>query len=501
MKSGCATALVLNKWDLTGGEGDPLGPGGGVGAAELDRERARVNRKLRLRPRVLTASRDDRPQRPAAAARGAVARPSAPRTASRRPSSTASSAEVVAARQPPAKQGHRLKLLYMAQIGTRPPRFAIQVNNRNELTRDYAYFVENRLRERYALEGIPLIIDFVERKQRAAGLRAAQRRRRSPLAALGPVDAPRRGSALLLAARGRRARSLAGLLVGGDDAATPAAPQRSRRPDARARATARGDDLATTVWELARRFPSLRALHARRSAARRPASATCGRGSATSSPLALPAAGGDPLAARRRRRPRRPRERLPARGCRRPPRRAFAGDFLVIGPSAEVTAAIDARGGDGAPRWPTTRVYRRAAELERAPVELYAPAAGLRRAAGGARRRAARGRRLRRGAALRGRRRAACAPEERRRARHAPACCARPGAPPAPEFAPALAGPRAGERRRLPRRCRAPTRSRRCSSAAAPAALLARSRAALPDARRARPRPRRARPARRRGRR
>ena len=40
-----------------GGDGDPLGPGGGVGAAELDAERARVNRKLRLRPRVLTASR------------------------------------------------------------------------------------------------------------------------------------------------------------------------------------------------------------------------------------------------------------------------------------------------------------------------------------------------------------------------------------------------------------------------------------------------------------
>ena len=62
MKSGCATALVLNKWDLTGGDGEPLGPGGGVGADELDAERARVNQKLRLRPRVLTASREDRPQ-------------------------------------------------------------------------------------------------------------------------------------------------------------------------------------------------------------------------------------------------------------------------------------------------------------------------------------------------------------------------------------------------------------------------------------------------------
>ena len=56
MKSGCATALVLNKWDITGGDQEPRGPGGGVGADELDAERARVNQKLRLRPRVLTAS-------------------------------------------------------------------------------------------------------------------------------------------------------------------------------------------------------------------------------------------------------------------------------------------------------------------------------------------------------------------------------------------------------------------------------------------------------------
>src|SRR3954454_20193221 len=47
MKAGCATTIVLNKWDLTGGAGEPLGPGAGIGPAELDRERARVNRKLR----------------------------------------------------------------------------------------------------------------------------------------------------------------------------------------------------------------------------------------------------------------------------------------------------------------------------------------------------------------------------------------------------------------------------------------------------------------------
>jgi GTP-binding protein len=86
--------------------------------------------------------------------------------------------DVVAARQPPAggprHTGHRLKLLFMTQTGERPPRFSIQVNSRARVTRDYAYFIENRLRERYHLEGVPVIIDFVERNERRGrGRRAA----------------------------------------------------------------------------------------------------------------------------------------------------------------------------------------------------------------------------------------------------------------------------------------------------------------------------------------
>jgi GTP-binding protein len=165
MKAGCATALVLNKWDLTGGEGDPRGPAAGVGPAELDRERARVNQKLRLRPRVLTAS--------ATTGRNVQrllqeALSLAERATHRIPTPQLNRflAEVTAARQPPARQGHRLKMLYMAQIAVRPPRFSIQVNSRRRLTRDYAYFVENRLRDTYSFEGIPLVIDFAERRQR-----------------------------------------------------------------------------------------------------------------------------------------------------------------------------------------------------------------------------------------------------------------------------------------------------------------------------------------------
>jgi GTP-binding protein len=167
MKSGCATALVLNKWDVTGGDAEERrGPGGGVGAAELDHERARVAQKLRLRPRVLTAS--------ATTGRNVrrvlqEALSLADRATHRIPTPELNRflGELSTIRQPPAKQGHRLKLMYMAQVGVRPPRFSIHVNHRRRLTRDYAYFIENRLRARYALDGIPLVIDFVERERRA----------------------------------------------------------------------------------------------------------------------------------------------------------------------------------------------------------------------------------------------------------------------------------------------------------------------------------------------
>ena len=83
---------------------------------------------------------------------------------------------MVAARQPPvgkrpanargAAANHRLRLIFMTQTAERPPRFSIQVNSRTRVTRDYAYFIENRLRERYRLDGVPTIIDFVERNER-----------------------------------------------------------------------------------------------------------------------------------------------------------------------------------------------------------------------------------------------------------------------------------------------------------------------------------------------
>jgi GTP-binding protein len=163
MKAGCATAIVLNKWDLVSNSHPPS-------EQDLDHERARVAQKLRLRPRVLTASAKTGRNVSRLIAetlalgdrrRGRIPTPELNRFL----------AEAVQARQPPVgtRRGsgqHRLKLIYMAQIGERPPRFAIQVNSRARVTRDYAYFIENRLRARYGMDGVPLIIDFVERGTR-----------------------------------------------------------------------------------------------------------------------------------------------------------------------------------------------------------------------------------------------------------------------------------------------------------------------------------------------
>jgi GTPase len=71
--------------------------------------------------------------------------------------------ELRARRQPPARHGRRLNLLYGTQFQTRPPRIRLFVNDPGLVTRDYGYWVENELRSRFGLEGVPLVIDFFRR--------------------------------------------------------------------------------------------------------------------------------------------------------------------------------------------------------------------------------------------------------------------------------------------------------------------------------------------------
>jgi GTP-binding protein len=145
MRSSCATVVALNKWD--------------IGQTDLDDAGARVRAKLRQRPRVLTVS--------ALTGRGVPrllneAIRLADRAAERIPTADLNRflADLQRVREPPTVRGRRLRLLYMTQYESAPPRFAVQISDRGRLTRDYAFFLENRLRDRYGLQGVPLVIDY-----------------------------------------------------------------------------------------------------------------------------------------------------------------------------------------------------------------------------------------------------------------------------------------------------------------------------------------------------
>jgi GTPase len=152
MRTGCATIVVLNKWDVT--------------KTELEDAKHKVASKLRLRPRVLTASAISgrnvtrlivEAVALADRARGRIATAELNRFL----------AEFASQRQPPSVRGRRLRIYYGTQVEAGPPRFRFYVNDRTLIVRDYGYFLENRLRQRYRLEGVPLVIDFADRERQA----------------------------------------------------------------------------------------------------------------------------------------------------------------------------------------------------------------------------------------------------------------------------------------------------------------------------------------------
>ena len=157
MRKGCATAVALNKWDIAD--------------IDLEHARDRAAARLRLRPELLTVSaRTGRGVTRLLARSIDLADRAAQRIATAELNRFLS--EIQSIRHPPAVRGRRLKLLYMTQYDVSPPRFSIQVSDRGRLTRDYGFFLENRLRERYGLQGVPLVIDYHDRQE---GRRSAKR--------------------------------------------------------------------------------------------------------------------------------------------------------------------------------------------------------------------------------------------------------------------------------------------------------------------------------------
>lgn len=68
--------------------------------------------------------------------------------------------EIIAATPPPAIKGKYVKIKFVTQLPTHAPAFAFFCNLPQYLTEAYKRFLENRLRERFDFEGVPIRIFF-----------------------------------------------------------------------------------------------------------------------------------------------------------------------------------------------------------------------------------------------------------------------------------------------------------------------------------------------------
>jgi len=62
--------------------------------------------------------------------------------------------------QPPSYKGKRLKIYFVSQTDSKPPKFTFQVNNKKLVHFSYERYLENKIREAFELEGTPIILQF-----------------------------------------------------------------------------------------------------------------------------------------------------------------------------------------------------------------------------------------------------------------------------------------------------------------------------------------------------
>lgn len=149
MKRKCATALLLNKWDDS--------------QINLDDLKYKLARKTTIKPPFLATS--------ALTGRGVKDILPLIRHLHELYISHISTRdlnnflqEIKTLHSPPIVRGRQLKMYYISQPGVSPPRIVIQANNKGLVTRPYATYLENEMRERFGYHGCPLIIEFKGKK-------------------------------------------------------------------------------------------------------------------------------------------------------------------------------------------------------------------------------------------------------------------------------------------------------------------------------------------------
>ncbi len=76
--------------------------------------------------------------------------------------------EAVLRHPPPSPGGHPLRIYYGAQPGVHPPLFVFHCNVTERVGRPYVRYLENMLRKEFDFEGVPLTLEFRERRPQTA---------------------------------------------------------------------------------------------------------------------------------------------------------------------------------------------------------------------------------------------------------------------------------------------------------------------------------------------
>ncbi len=74
--------------------------------------------------------------------------------------------EAVAIHEPPSYKGRRLKIYFVHQDGTKPPKFEFSVNNKQLIHFSYERYLENQIRDNFDFTGTPIIFKFTNRGEK-----------------------------------------------------------------------------------------------------------------------------------------------------------------------------------------------------------------------------------------------------------------------------------------------------------------------------------------------
>ena len=74
--------------------------------------------------------------------------------------------EAVSMHEPPSYKGKRLKIYFVSQTGTCPPKFTFSVNNKGLVHFSYERYLENQIRNKIDFDGTPIMLQFKNKSEK-----------------------------------------------------------------------------------------------------------------------------------------------------------------------------------------------------------------------------------------------------------------------------------------------------------------------------------------------